>query len=123
MFQALLTLSNFQRNIYLPVQQAVSSDGETGHKLSRGCVPLKKGLPIALWELETSSDYRSLGHLIGVSITVVCRCVQEFTVAAEILLILEQIRFLNQEKFYQLAAYRVLVLFTPFTPAIKLHFG
>lgn len=71
----------------------------------RLCVPLKKRVAIALWKLATGSEYRSVGHLFGVSITTVCRCVQEFCAAAEILLVPEQIRFPDQEKFQEMAAY------------------
>ena len=71
----------------------------------RRCVPLKKRLAIALWKLATGSEYRSVGHLFGVSITTVCRCVQEFSVAAEALLVPEQICFPDQEKFKEMAAY------------------
>ncbi|XP_062302094.1 uncharacterized protein LOC134006997 [Osmerus eperlanus] len=71
----------------------------------RRCVPLKKRLAIALWKLATGSEYRSVGHLFGVSITTVCRCVQEFSVAAEALLVPEQISFPDQEKFKEMAAY------------------
>ncbi|CAM4570163.1 unnamed protein product [Leuciscus chuanchicus] len=71
----------------------------------RKCVPLKKRVAIALWKLATGSEYRTVGHLFGVSITTVCRCVQEFTAAAETLLVPEQIRFPDQEKFEEMAAY------------------
>uniref|UniRef100_A0A3Q1AUI2 DDE Tnp4 domain-containing protein n=1 Tax=Amphiprion ocellaris TaxID=80972 RepID=A0A3Q1AUI2_AMPOC len=39
----------------------------------RDCVTLKKRVAIALWKLVTGSDYRSIGHLFGVSIMTVCR--------------------------------------------------
>ncbi|XP_051572771.1 uncharacterized protein LOC127451837 [Myxocyprinus asiaticus] len=71
----------------------------------RVCVPLKKRVAIALWKLATGSEYRSVGHLFGVSITTVCRCVQEFCAAAETLLVPEQISFPDQEKFKEMAAY------------------
>ncbi|XP_077088405.1 uncharacterized protein LOC143740226 [Siphateles boraxobius] len=71
----------------------------------RKCVPLKKRVAIALWKLATGSEYRTVGHLFGVSITTVCRCVQEFTAAAETLLVPEQIRYPDQEKFEEMAAY------------------
>ncbi|XP_051948588.1 uncharacterized protein LOC127619676 [Xyrauchen texanus] len=71
----------------------------------RKCVPLKKRVAIALWKLATGSEYRTIGHLFGVSITTVCRCVQEFTAAAETLLVPEQIRYPDQEKFEEMAAY------------------
>ncbi|XP_042629302.1 protein ANTAGONIST OF LIKE HETEROCHROMATIN PROTEIN 1-like [Cyprinus carpio] len=55
----------------------------------RVCVPLKKRVAIALWKLATGSEYRSVGHLFGASISTVCRCVQEF----------------YQERFKEMAAY------------------
>ncbi|XP_077057586.1 uncharacterized protein LOC143710531 [Siphateles boraxobius] len=71
----------------------------------RKCVPLKKRVAIALWKLATGSEYRTVGHLFGVSVTTVCRCVQEFTAAAETLLVPEQFRYPDQEKFEEMAAY------------------
>ncbi|KAJ8390024.1 hypothetical protein AAFF_G00111850 [Aldrovandia affinis] len=44
----------------------------------RLCVPLEKRVGIALWKLATSSDYRTVGHLFGVGVTTVCRCLHEF---------------------------------------------
>ena len=49
----------------------------------RVCVPLQKRLAIALWKLATGSEYRTVGHLFGVSTTTVCQCVQEFCAAAK----------------------------------------
>lgn len=71
----------------------------------RECVPLKKRVAIALWKLATGSEYRSIGHLFGVSATTVCRCVQEFCAAAETVLVPEQIRFPSEEKLREMAAY------------------
>lgn len=71
----------------------------------RRCVPLKKRVSIALWKLATGSEYRSIEHLFGVSITTVCRCVQDFCAAAETVLVPEQIRFPTEEKFREMAAY------------------
>ncbi|XP_030219862.1 protein ANTAGONIST OF LIKE HETEROCHROMATIN PROTEIN 1 [Gadus morhua] len=71
----------------------------------RGCVPLKKRVAIALWKLATGSEYRSIGHLFGVSITTVCRCVQDFCAAAETLLVPEQIRYPDEVKFREMATY------------------
>nr|XP_055023093.1 uncharacterized protein LOC129413421 [Misgurnus anguillicaudatus] len=71
----------------------------------RVCVSPRKRIAIALWKLATGSEYRSVGHLFGVSITTVCRCVQEFCAAAEALLVPEQIRLPDQEKFKEMAAY------------------
>ncbi|KAK0154186.1 hypothetical protein N1851_003732 [Merluccius polli] len=53
------------------------------------CVTLKKRVAIALWKLATGSEYRSSGHLFGVSATTVCWCVQEFCAAAETVLVPE----------------------------------
>ncbi|KAA8578126.1 hypothetical protein FQN60_011497, partial [Etheostoma spectabile] len=82
------------------MQQNVSSDGETGHK----CVPLKKRVAVALWKLATGSEYRTVGHLFGVSVTTVCRCLRDFAAAAETLLVPELIRFPDQETFADMAA-------------------
>ncbi|KAL2102557.1 hypothetical protein ACEWY4_001725 [Coilia grayii] len=53
--------------------------------------PLMKRVAIALWKLATGSEYRSVGHLFGVSITTVWRFVSEFVTAAETLLVPELI--------------------------------
>uniref|UniRef100_A0A8C1S5R1 DDE Tnp4 domain-containing protein n=1 Tax=Cyprinus carpio TaxID=7962 RepID=A0A8C1S5R1_CYPCA len=71
----------------------------------RVCVPLNKRVAIALWKLATGTEYRSVGHLFGVSITTVCRCVQEFCAASEVLLVPEQIHYPDQVKFKEMAAY------------------
>ncbi|XP_034019547.1 protein ANTAGONIST OF LIKE HETEROCHROMATIN PROTEIN 1-like [Thalassophryne amazonica] len=71
----------------------------------RRCVPLKKRVAIAPWKLATDSEYRTIAHLFGVSITSVCRCVQEFCVAAETLLVPEEICFPGEEKLREMAAY------------------
>nr|XP_033968160.1 protein ANTAGONIST OF LIKE HETEROCHROMATIN PROTEIN 1-like isoform X1 [Pseudochaenichthys georgianus] len=71
----------------------------------RECIPLKKRVAIALWKLATGSEYRSIGHLFGVSNTTVCRCVQDFCAAAETLLVPELIRSPDREQFAEMAAY------------------
>uniref|UniRef100_A0AAQ5Z6L8 DDE Tnp4 domain-containing protein n=1 Tax=Amphiprion ocellaris TaxID=80972 RepID=A0AAQ5Z6L8_AMPOC len=71
----------------------------------RDCVPLKKRAAIALWKLATASGYRSIGHLFGVGITTVYRCVQEFCAAAETLLVPELIRFPDEERFREMAVH------------------
>ncbi|XP_008403992.1 putative nuclease HARBI1 [Poecilia reticulata] len=69
------------------------------------CVPLKKRLAIALWKLATGSEYRSIGHLFGVSLTTVCRCVQEFCAAMQTVLVPELIKIPSAERFEEMAAY------------------
>ncbi|KAM9377752.1 uncharacterized protein KZ484_010056 [Pholidichthys leucotaenia] len=71
----------------------------------RLCVSVKKRVAIALWKLATGSEYRTIGHLFGVSITTVCRCVQDFCAAAESLLVPEQIRFPDEGRFSEMSAY------------------
>lgn len=71
----------------------------------RECVPLKNRVAIALWKLPTSSEYRTVGHVFGVSRTTVCRCVQQFCAAAELMLVPEQIRLPDQKKSEEIAAY------------------
>lgn len=71
----------------------------------RLCVPLKKRVAIALWKLATNSEYRSIGHLFGVSRTTVCRCVQEFCRAVCTLLVPEQICFPDRQKLEDMATY------------------
>lgn len=70
----------------------------------RDCVPLKKRVAIALWKLVTGSEYR-IAHLFGVIITTVCRCVQEFCAAAEMLLVPEQIRFPDEGRFGEMVVH------------------
>ncbi|XP_061600266.1 uncharacterized protein LOC133462831 [Cololabis saira] len=69
----------------------------------RACVPLRKRVAIALWKLATNSEYRRISDLFGVSITLVCRCVQDFSKAVCTMLLPEVIRFPDQEKLQELA--------------------
>ncbi|KAK7879837.1 hypothetical protein WMY93_033497 [Mugilogobius chulae] len=71
----------------------------------RDCVPLRKRVAIALWKLATGSEYRSIGHLFGVSITTVCRCVQDFCASAATLLVPEQICFPDPERFKNMSTF------------------
>ncbi|KAL1005666.1 hypothetical protein UPYG_G00062010 [Umbra pygmaea] len=71
----------------------------------RGSVPIKKRVAIALWKLATGSEYRSVGHLFGVSGTTVCRCVQDFCAAAKTLLVPEQICLPDPQNFEEMAVY------------------
>ncbi|XP_076836809.1 uncharacterized protein LOC143482352 [Brachyhypopomus gauderio] len=71
----------------------------------RVCVPVNKRVAIALWKLATGSEYRSIGHLFGVSTTTACRCVQDFCAAAETLLVPEQIRYPDERRFRDMAEY------------------
>uniref|UniRef100_A0A3Q3A0V1 DDE Tnp4 domain-containing protein n=1 Tax=Kryptolebias marmoratus TaxID=37003 RepID=A0A3Q3A0V1_KRYMA len=82
-----------------------TTPGLRQHTTFRHCVPLKKRVAIALWKLATGSEYRSVGHIFGVSITTVCRCVQKFCVAAETVLVPEQIRFPDEDHFREIAMY------------------
>ncbi|KAM9314090.1 uncharacterized protein KZ484_023919 [Pholidichthys leucotaenia] len=68
-------------------------------------VPVRKRVAIALWKLATGSEHRSIGHLFGVSVTTVCRCVQDFCAAAESLLVPEQLRFPDEGRFTEMSAY------------------
>ncbi|XP_049579200.1 uncharacterized protein zgc:113227 [Syngnathus scovelli] len=70
----------------------------------RVCVPLKKRVAVALWKLATNSEYRSIGHLFGVSKTTVCRCLREFCSAACALLLPCHIRFPDPEMLAETAA-------------------
>uniref|UniRef100_A0A8C5A4H2 DDE Tnp4 domain-containing protein n=1 Tax=Gadus morhua TaxID=8049 RepID=A0A8C5A4H2_GADMO len=66
---------------------------------------LKKIVAIALWKLATNAEYRSIGHLFGVSRTTVCRCLQQFCNADCKVLAPEMICFPDQEKLKEMAAY------------------
>uniref|UniRef100_A0A672HFQ1 DDE Tnp4 domain-containing protein n=1 Tax=Salarias fasciatus TaxID=181472 RepID=A0A672HFQ1_SALFA len=71
----------------------------------RACVPLRKRVAVALWKLATNSEYRSISHLFGVSITTVCRCVQDFCDAARELLVLELIKSPDLHTLQEMSAY------------------
>ncbi|KAM9364221.1 uncharacterized protein KZ484_010498 isoform 2-T4 [Pholidichthys leucotaenia] len=71
----------------------------------RLCVPLRKRVAIALWKHATGSEYRTIGHLFGVSITTVCRCVQDFCAAAESLLVPELLHLPDEGRFMEMSAY------------------
>ncbi|KAJ8395787.1 hypothetical protein AAFF_G00028340 [Aldrovandia affinis] len=70
----------------------------------RLCIPLNKKVAIALWKLATTSDYRTVGDLFGVSVTSVCRCVHEFCKAAIQVLLPELIVVPDEEKLSEMAA-------------------
>ncbi|XP_024121281.1 protein ANTAGONIST OF LIKE HETEROCHROMATIN PROTEIN 1 [Oryzias melastigma] len=69
----------------------------------RACLPLRKRVAIALWKLATNSEYRSIGHLFGVSKSSVCRCVQDLCKAVCAVLLPELIRFPDPEKLKDMA--------------------
>ncbi|XP_077319420.1 uncharacterized protein LOC143941255 [Lithobates pipiens] len=71
----------------------------------RACLPVRKRVAIALWKLATNSEYRSIGHLFGVSKSSVCRCVQDFCKAVCTLLAPEIFHFPEREKFKDMADY------------------
>lgn len=50
-------------------------------------ISVRKRVPVAFWRLATNSDYRTIGHLFGISKESVCVIADEFrTVMAEIML-------------------------------------
>ncbi|XP_073491291.1 uncharacterized protein [Aquarana catesbeiana] len=71
----------------------------------RASLPVRKRVAIALWKLATNSEYRSIGHLFGVSNSSVCRCVQDFCKAVCTLLAPEIVHFLDREKLKDMADY------------------
>ncbi|XP_040275584.1 protein ANTAGONIST OF LIKE HETEROCHROMATIN PROTEIN 1-like [Bufo bufo] len=71
----------------------------------RASLPVRKRVVIALWKLATNSEYRSIGHLFGVSKSTVCRCVQDFCKAVCTLLAPEIVHFPDSEKLKDMANY------------------
>lgn len=71
----------------------------------RCCVPLKKRVAIALWKLATGCEYRSIAQRFGVSMSTVCRCVQDFCAAAEVLLVPDQVRFPDSDRFMDMSVF------------------
>lgn len=71
----------------------------------RASLPVRKRVAIALWKLATNSEYRSIGHLFGVSKSSVCRCVQDFCKAVCTLLAPEIVHFPDKEKLKDMADY------------------
>ncbi|KAJ8346776.1 hypothetical protein SKAU_G00281770 [Synaphobranchus kaupii] len=70
----------------------------------RLCVPLQKRVGIALWKLATSSDYRTVGHLFGVGVTTVCRCLHEFCQAVNQIVLPEILPEPKPEELEEMAA-------------------
>ncbi|XP_064165459.1 uncharacterized protein LOC135240108 [Anguilla rostrata] len=70
----------------------------------RLCVPLEKRVGIALWKLATGSDYRTVGHLFGVGVTTVCRCLHEFCQAVNRIVLPEVLPELKPEELEDMAA-------------------
>ncbi|XP_073474162.1 uncharacterized protein [Aquarana catesbeiana] len=71
----------------------------------RTSLPVRKIVAIVLWKLATNSEYRSIGHLFGVSKSSVCRCVQDFCKAVCTLLAPEIVHFPGREKLKDMADY------------------
>ena len=44
----------------------------------RQAIPVRKRVGVALWRLATNSDYRTIGHLFGISDASVCHITEEF---------------------------------------------
>ncbi len=49
--------------------------------IMRKAVPVEKRVAITLWYLATNTDYRTIGHLFGVSKATVCIVLKEFCAA------------------------------------------
>lgn len=66
----------------------------------RQSIPLEKRIAIALYALGSSSEYRTVGRLFGVSKTMVCKILHEFCAEAWRVLAPEYLppSFLTQEK-------------------------
>ena len=44
----------------------------------RRAIPIRKRVGVAIWRLATNSDYRTIGHLFGISTASVCLSLDEF---------------------------------------------
>ncbi len=49
----------------------------------RKAISVRKRVAVALWRLATNSDYRTIGHLFGISKASVCLVVDEFCMTAQ----------------------------------------
>ena len=58
----------------------------------RKAIPLNKRVGIALWYLATNMDFRSLGHLFGVSKSTVCHIIKEVCAAIRYVLLPKYIK-------------------------------
>ena len=47
----------------------------------RRVIPIRKRVGVAIWRLATNSDYRTIGHLFGISTASVCLILDEFCIA------------------------------------------
>ncbi|XP_073488862.1 uncharacterized protein [Aquarana catesbeiana] len=68
-------------------------------------LPVRKRVAIALWKLATNSEYRSIGHLFGVSKSPACQCVQDFCKAVCTLLAPEIVQSPDKENLKDMADY------------------
>ncbi|KAM4607914.1 uncharacterized protein ACJ7VT_016057 [Polymixia lowei] len=74
----------------------------TNYRLS---IPANKRIAIALWRLATNNEYRSVGHLFGVGISSVCRCVQDFCNAVVKVLLPDHIKTPDTRKLMEMATF------------------
>ena len=63
----------------------------TVEKLRRA-IPIRKHVGVAIWRLATNSDYRTMGHLFGISTASVCLILDEFCNAMATLMLPRYIR-------------------------------
>ena len=60
--------------------------------IMRKAIPLNKRVGIALWYMATNMDFRSLGHLFGVSKSTVCHIIKEVCAAIRYVLLPKYIK-------------------------------
>ena len=72
-------LENFRmsRDTFLYLCEELKPAIERQDSVLRRTIPVQQRVAIALWKLATNSEYRSIGHLFGVSRSSVCLIVKD----------------------------------------------
>ena len=88
-------LNNFQisRQTFLYLCDKLSSRLQRQDTVIRSCISVQKRVAITLWCLATPAEYRTVGHLLGVSRSSVCEIVHEMCSAIVSVLLKTYIKF------------------------------
>ena len=78
-FTAADWLTNFRmsKNTFLYMCNELRSHIEKQDTIMRSAITVEKRVAVTLWFLATNTDYRTIGHLIGVSKASVCLVCKE----------------------------------------------
>lgn len=95
MFTSYDWLENFRMSnaTFLYVCNELRSTIEKNDTIMRKAIPVEQRVALTIWFLSTGSDFRTIGHLFGVSKSTVCLVVREVCQAIVTVLLPKYIRF------------------------------